>query len=224
MSKRVVQQLCVAVCSILLTAVVFFIVDSKDTTFRVSMATAYVGLTLIGLSLIIGPLNVLRGRPNPINTSLRRDIGIWGGIVGLVHTVVGLQVHMAGRFWLYFLYPREESHVIPIRYDLFGVANYTGLGVTLVLMLLLALSRDAALTRFGVQRWKWWQRWNYAGFALLVLHGAVYQVIEKRMAGFLLVFAMAVLVVGALQISGTMKLLRLSSEARSTVADKRIAD
>lgn len=208
MSKRVVQQLCVAVCSILLTAIVFFIVDSKDTTFRVSMATAYVGLALIGLSLIIGPLNVLRGRPNPINTSLRRDIGIWGGIVGLVHTVVGLQVHMAGRFWLYFLYPREESHFVPFRYDTFGLANYSGLGVSLVLVLLLALSSNAALTRLGTPRWKALQRWNYAGFALLVLHGTVYQFLEKRMAGFVLVFAAAVIGVGLLQSIGVRVVLQ----------------
>ncbi|MEC4888454.1 MAG: hypothetical protein RI101_00200 [Nitrospira sp.] len=202
MNKRAMQQLGIAAISGVLTAAVFFAVDAKDSTFRLSMATAYVGLALIGLSLIIGPLNVLRGRPNPVNTSLRRDIGIWGGIVGLVHTVVGLQVHMAGRFWIYFLYPREESHLIPFRYDLFGLANYTGLGVALVLGLLLSLSRDAAVKRLGPQRWKWWQRWNYAGFALIVLHGAVYQFLEKRMASFVLLFAMAILLVGALQAMG----------------------
>lgn len=202
MSKRVVQQLCVAAFSILLTAAVFFILDSKDKTFRLSMATAYVGLALIGLSLIIGPLNMLRGRPNPINTSLRRDIGIWGGIIGLVHTVVGLQVHMGGRFWIYFLYPREESHLVPFRYDLFGLANYSGLGTTLVLVLLLGLSNNAALTKLGSQRWKSLQQWNYVGFTLLIVHGAVYQLLEKRMAGYVFVFASAVLFVGVLQAIG----------------------
>jgi sulfoxide reductase heme-binding subunit YedZ len=109
---------------------------------------------------------------------------------------------MAGRFWIYFLYPREENHLIPFRYDLFGIANYTGLGVTVVLALLLSLSRDAALKRLGSQRWKWWQRWNYAGFGLLLVHGAVYQFLEKRMAVFILVFAFACLLVGVLQAAG----------------------
>jgi sulfoxide reductase heme-binding subunit YedZ len=221
MSKRVRQQLSVAAISGVLTVGLFLAVDSKDATFRWSMATAYVGLALIGFSLIIGPLNVLRGRPNPVSTSLRRDIGIWGGIISLVHTVVGLQVHFAGRFWLYFLYPREESHLVPLRYDFFGLANYSGLGVSLVLVLLLSLSNNAALTRLGSQRWKSLQRLNYAGFALLVVHGAVYQFLEKRMAGFVLVFAIAVLFVGTLQISGAMKLLRLAREVRPPEVDSK---
>lgn len=208
MSKRVRQQLSIAAISGVLTVGLFLAVDSKDATFRWSMATAYVGLALIGFSLIIGPLNVLRGRPNPVSTSLRRDIGIWGGIVGLIHTVVGLQVHMAGRFWLYFLYPREESHLVPFRYDFFGLANYTGLGVSLVLALLLGLSSNAALTRLGSKRWKGLQRWNYAGFALLIVHGAVYQLLEKRMAGYVLIFAAAILFVGALQIAGYRQIFR----------------
>ena len=205
MSKRMIQQLCIAAISGVLVAGVFFAIEAKDSTFRLSMATAYIGLALIGLSLIIGPINVLRGVPNPVNTTLRRDIGIWGGIVGLVHTVMGLQVHMGGRFWIYFLYPREESHLVPFRYDLFGLANYSGLGVSLVLALLLSLSSDAALTRFGVQRWKWWQRWNYVGFVLLVVHGIVYQVIEKRMTWFVLIFALSVFLVSSLQLLGARK-------------------
>lgn len=203
-----IQQLCIGAISGVLTVGLFVAVDAKDSTFRWSMATAYVGLALIGLSLIIGPINVLRGHHNPLNASLRRDIGIWGGIAGLVHTVVGLQVHMAGRFWIYFLYPREESHLIPFRYDLFGLANYSGLGVSLVLVLLLSLSNNAALTRLGSQRWKSLQRWNYAGFALLIMHGAVYQLVEKRTVGFVLVFAAAVLLVGALQAAGYCKALQ----------------
>lgn len=213
MSKRVTQQLCIAAISVVLTVGLFFIVESKQAMFRWSMATAYAGLTLIGLSLIIGPMNVLRGRPSPLHTSLRRDIGIWGGILGLVHTVVGLQVHMGGRFWLYFVFPIEENLPVPmVRYDFFGLANYTGLGVSLVLALLLCLSSNAALTKLGSHRWKSLQRWNYAGFALLIVHGAVYQLVEKRTVGYVLVFATAVLLVVALQTAGCREFLQKNKQ------------
>jgi sulfoxide reductase heme-binding subunit YedZ len=203
------QQVCIGAISVVLTVGLFFVVESKQAMFRWNMATAYVGLALIGLSLIIGPINVLRGQPNPLNTSLRRDVGIWGGIVGLVHTVVGLQVHMTGRFWLYFVFPHEGNQLIPmVRYDFFGLANYTGLGVSLVLALLLCLSNNAALTRLGSQRWKSLQRWNYAGFVLLIVHGAVYQWLEKRTAGFILAFVIPIAIVGTLQATGYRQIFR----------------
>ena len=77
-----------------------------------------------------------------------------------------------------------------------------------MLALLLGLSNNAALTKLGSHRWKTLQRWNYAGFALLIVHGAVYQLLEKRMAGFVLVFAAAILLVGALQTAGHRKVLQ----------------
>lgn len=40
------------------------LVASSNPVFRWSMATAYVGVTVLGLTLAIGPLNVLPGRPN----------------------------------------------------------------------------------------------------------------------------------------------------------------
>lgn len=202
MSKRAAQQLAIAGVSLALTIGLFFVVQSKDSIFRWSMASGYTGLALLGTSLVIGPWNVIRGAPNPISTHLRRDIGIWGGVVGLVHTVLGLQVHMRGKFWLYFIFSPEESHRIPLRYDLFGFANYTGLAVAMILLLLLSLSNDSSLIRLGLHRWKALQRWNYAGFLLLVLHGAAYQFIEKRGPGFIVLFAISVLLVCAFQVSG----------------------
>src|SRR5439155_26488230 len=59
---------------------------------RLSVATAYVGLTLIGLTLLIGPLTALRGQPMPVSSDLRRDLGIWAGLVGIAHVFMGAQV------------------------------------------------------------------------------------------------------------------------------------
>lgn len=167
------------------------------------MATAYASMTLLVAGLLIGPVNVLRRRPNPVSTNLRRDIGIWAGALGLTHLVVGLQVHLKGKMSQYFFHPRGEwRHHLPIRLDAFGFANYTGLVAGLILLLLLALSNDASLRRLGSRRWKTLQRANYVAMALTILHGVAYQLIEKRKLYFVVVFSMLVLVALAWQGAG----------------------
>jgi sulfoxide reductase heme-binding subunit YedZ len=189
-----------------LVLTIYFSVTSSHAMFRWSMASGYAGLALISASLFVGPWNVIRGAPNPVNISWRRDVGIWGGVLGFVHTVLGLQVHMSGQFWRYFLFPSEEAHFIPLRYDLFGIANYTGLGITLILLLLLGLSNNYSLIRLGRRRWKALQRWNYIAFVLLVLHGAAYQFLETRAWPFIVLFAAIVVCVGAFQLSAFKKM------------------
>jgi methionine sulfoxide reductase heme-binding subunit len=164
-----------------------FAVQSPDAMFRWSMATAYVGLALLAATLTTGAFNVLRGRRNPVSTDLRRDIGIWCGIVSLIHVAVGWQVHM-GNMLLYFFREAGEAKRLVPRYDLFGLANYAGLIAALLIVLLLALSNDVSLRRLGRERWKFFQRWNYAVVVLVALHGIIYQVIEKRESVYLILF------------------------------------
>ena len=47
-------------------------------------------LCLLCVTLLIGPLNLLRKRLNPVNIELRRDTGIWAGITGCLHVVFAL--------------------------------------------------------------------------------------------------------------------------------------
>src|SRR5690349_3515053 len=82
--------------------------DGRQLLYRLSMATGYVSVVLIAWAMLIGPWRVRRGRPAPASTDLRRDVGIWGTVFGLAHVVTGLQVHFAGKFWKYFLYPDGE--------------------------------------------------------------------------------------------------------------------
>jgi sulfoxide reductase heme-binding subunit YedZ len=185
--------------SVVATTGLIFVVPG-NTLGRVSMATAYVGLALLAWTLFTGPFNILRRRPNPVSTDFRRDVGIWAGILSVVHVVVGLQVHQ-GNMWKYFFFGPGPG-LRDVRYDPFGLANYTGLVATIVLLLLLGLSNDASLRRLGRRRWKALQRLNYAVFALVVAHGAVYQVIEKRRLVFVLVFAATVAAVSLAQTAG----------------------
>lgn len=179
----------------------FWAVPAKDLRFRWSMATAYAGLALLGAALLAGPINVLRARRNPVSTDLRRDIGIWSALVGVAHVVVGIQVHM-GDPWLYFLRGTKGARELALRADLFGFANYTGLLATLILVLLLTLSNDWSLRALGGRRWKAWQRWSYGLIGLVVMHGAAYQVIEKRKVPYVVLFVVLAAAVAGVQFIG----------------------
>ena len=201
-TRRMGRHAALAAVTALLLGIVYAGVPTDFILRRWNLATAYVGLGLLALSLLIGPWNLWRAKPNPVSQDLRRDVGIWGALVSVAHTIIGLQIHMQGQWWLYFIWPAKETHRLPLRTDAFGFANYTGLASTLILLLLLALSNDLSLRRLGTRRWKALQQWNYAGFALMAVHGAVFQIMEKRVLPVVVVFAGAVLVVTATQLLG----------------------
>ena len=202
-SRRLLRHSALAAITVVLLGGVYAGVPTDFILRRWNLATAYVGLGLMALSLLIGPWNLLRGRANPVSQDVRRDVGIWAALLGVAHTLIGLQIHMIGQSRLvYFFFPAGEAHRLPIRSDGFGFANYTGLGSTLILLLLLALSNDVALRRLGTGRWKSLQRWNYAGFALMTLHAIAYQVIGKRVVPVIVVFAGVIVVVLATQLAG----------------------
>jgi sulfoxide reductase heme-binding subunit YedZ len=200
--RRVARHFVIAAGSVAAGFAVGELFASRPWMFRLSVATAYVATALLVLTLLLGPLNVVRARANPVSTDLRRDLGIWAGIIGVLHTVVGLQRHFRGRMWQYFIFPEDMGRRIPIRYDAFGVANWTGLAATLILVALLALSNDWSLRRLGTRRWKAFQRWNYAGFVLVIAHGLVYQASGDRPFPYVAVTAGATLVTIAVQVAG----------------------
>lgn len=213
-ARRVRQHLALSVVSAAALAVVFALVRSDDVLFRWSMATAYASMALLVFGLMLGPINVLRGRPNPVSTNLRRDAGIWGGALGLLHVVIGLQVHLRGRMMEYFVDPKRSGSLLPMRIDAFGVANYTGLFAGLILILLLALSNDLSLRRLGTQRWKTLQRANYVAMLLVLLHGIVYQLLEKRQLHFVAVFVVMAAVAVGWQLAGYIRTIRLNRDGR----------
>jgi methionine sulfoxide reductase heme-binding subunit len=173
---------------------------------RLSIATAHGATALLTLSLLLGPLNVLRRRSNPSNTLMRRDIGIWAAVLAALHTLLGLQVHMKGRMLEYFLAWNDAGARV-LRTDLFGLTNHAGLLALLLLAALLAISNDFSLRRLGTVSWKRIQRLNYAAFALTVGHGAVYQLLERRGWPLVASFALLAGVTLAAQAAGMRAML-----------------
>ena len=169
----------------------------RDLISHLSIATAYPALFLTAAAVLLGPWNVLLRRPNPVSFDLRRDIGIWAGVMAVLHTAVGLNVHLRGRPWLYFF--DQHRH---FRHDLFGFGNDTGLIAALFFLLLLAISNDLSLRRLGSRKWKSLQRWTYAAVVLTILHAVAYQYIEKRHGPYEVVLWATTALTASLQITG----------------------
>jgi sulfoxide reductase heme-binding subunit YedZ len=126
--------------------------------------------------------------------------------MAVFHTGIGLNVHLRGRPWLYFVDQHSK-----LRSDFFGFSNYTGAIAALLFVLLLAISNDLSLRRLGTQRWKSLQRWTYAAAALTFIHGIAYQHIEKRYVALEAVVWTAVAVVCTFQVVGFLTLRRKTS-------------
>jgi methionine sulfoxide reductase heme-binding subunit len=174
-----------------------------DVLTRLSFATAWPALALLAATLVIGPWRALQGKPAVLSLDLRRDIGIWAGITGLLHTGIGQCVHLRGRPWLYYVYEKIQEHLLPVRHDLFGFSNFTGLFAALVLIALLATSNDSSLRKLTGPGWKGLQRWNYACFALAACHTFGYLLgIESLKLSFIIVAILCIAGVTILQIAG----------------------
>lgn len=152
----------------------------RSTYNTVSLVTAYASIVLLGVTLLFGPMHVLRGGRPIISTSSRRHLGVWSGVFAVVHVAAGLNVHMGGRYLDYFLAPTTgESMRLP-RLDAFGAANDVGLVATLLIILLMVLSNDQWVRSMGPARWKRLQRGAYWLTALAFAHGFLYQLLERQ--------------------------------------------
>ncbi|MHB1936172.1 MAG: ferric reductase-like transmembrane domain-containing protein [Acidobacteriaceae bacterium] len=217
--RLLTHHLCLLLATGLTVFCLYITRPYPDVITRLSFSTGYAALALLIVTLWIGPWNVLRRQRNPISSDLRRDIGIWAGILGILHTIVGLCVHLRGRPWLYFVYQRSEGHTFPLRHDIFGFANETGLIATIIVVLLFVTSNDYALRRLGTPRWKQLQRWNYALFLFAFLHTIAYQTMEKQHAPFVTTIAICGSITLLLQALGFQR-RRAYSRLRSGVEEE----
>lgn len=157
--------------------------DRRPLMGQLTVATGYVAVGLLGLTLLIGPANLALRRRNPVNSYLRRDVGTWTAIASVVHVVVGLQVHGRGRIddvLNYFV--RDGSPLT----NSFGLGNWTGLAALVIVVGLLALSTDGSLRELKAGRWKNLQRLNYALFVLVGLHAFFYGALLRMASPFTL--------------------------------------
>lgn len=126
------------------------------------VGTAYIGLVLLGVTLLIGPANLMLRRRNPVSSYLRRDVGVWAAIVSIAHVVLGFGVLLShtGRSLAGFLELFVKGGR-PVT-DRVGLGNWTGLFATVIVVGLLVLSTNRSLSELKARRWKSLQRLNYA--------------------------------------------------------------
>jgi sulfoxide reductase heme-binding subunit YedZ len=103
--------------------------------------------------------------------------------------------------WMYFF---RRLHPLALQNTQFGLANFSGLAAALLFFVLLVISNDLSLRTLGTRRWKFLQRWIYAAFLLTVIHGIVYQLVEKRRLPWVVVFAVLTTAVVVVQLSGAV--------------------
>jgi sulfoxide reductase heme-binding subunit YedZ len=181
-----------------------------------TVATGYVATGLLGVTLLIGPANLLLRRRNPISSYLRRDVGTWTALFSVVHVVFGLQAHGGGELSAvlnYFFAPDGR----PLT-NSFGLANWTGLAALVIVVVLLALSTDGALRELKARTWKDLQRLNYTLFALVILHAFFYGALLRMTSPFTLLSVLTVIAVVVGQAAGVWLWRRRHARARAQPA------
>jgi methionine sulfoxide reductase heme-binding subunit len=159
-------------------------------TQRFTVATGYLALGLLALTLLIGPMNLLLRRRNPVSSYLRRDVGTWTALFGVVHVSSGFLLHSGGQLsgiLAYFFAPDGGP-----RLNSFGLGNWTGLAATVIVVGLLAISSDLALRKLKAGPWKTLQRLNYALFALVIAHAFFYGALLRATSPYTLLLLLGV--------------------------------
>ena len=162
---------------------------------RVSVVSAWLCLGFLASALLIGPLQRIRGDDPPLNIYLRRDIGIWAALQGLLHFYAGNVVAMNSVYVAAFVRTPTPELPVTIRDPLFSFGATAGLVIAIIFLLLLAISSDRALRWLGPKKWKWLQRSAHASLWLTVTHGIAYQLLEARMLPLLATVLLSIWVI-----------------------------
>ena len=159
--------------TILLGFILHNVWPKKDFITLITDVSGYIAIVILSISLIIGAINILLKRKNPLSSYLRRDFGISGGIIAVSHSITGLFVHMRGNMWQYFSV--QTAFGYKIRLDGFGIANYTGLLSALLVVALIVTSNDYFIVKLRATKWKNIQRLSYLMFILAIIHVIYYR-------------------------------------------------
>ncbi|HVB25822.1 MAG TPA: ferric reductase-like transmembrane domain-containing protein [Ktedonobacteraceae bacterium] len=192
-SQRIITHLLLGGITVVLYLLIGFLVPEGKQVGVLIIALGYLSLLLIGVTLIIGPINLLRSRRNPVNIDLRRDVGIWAAIAGCWHVLLVFRgTVLNGQILQYFLQTGCCGYSLQL--NIYGFSNDSGLFATLLLLLLLALSNAVSLRVLKGKWWKCLQRLTYPLALLALAHTFGYQYLNVRGQLFVAVIILTILV------------------------------
>ncbi len=175
--QRIITHLLLGGMTVTLYLLIGFLAPEGKQVGVLVIALGYLSLLLIGITLIIGPINLLRSRRNPVNIDVRRDVGIWAAIAGCWHVLLVFRgTVLNGQILQYFL----QAGGYGLQLNIYGLSNDSGLFATILLLLLLALSNAASLRFLKGKWWKRIQRLTYLLALLAIVHTFGYQYLNGR--------------------------------------------
>jgi methionine sulfoxide reductase heme-binding subunit len=161
------------------------------------LGSGYTGLSLMALTLLIGPFNLMKKRSNPVNIMLRRDVGIWAGAISVAH---------------FILHTRTEHELlsanVTANQNFFEVGHTLGLLTLPGLLILLATSNQVSLRWLKGKRWKNVQRLNYLVMPVIFAHVIAFQLFSQRNAYLIGAVILLGLIVLVAQVAGAVVTLR----------------
>ena len=161
----------VAFLGVALTYVFWLSRPEWDPEMRFWRAVGDSSLMLLFAALSLGPLAKLWPKLARRWLPYRRELGVWFGLLALLHTLLilnGWARWDALRFLGYDFVPQlgRMARLEPG----FGLSNLVGLVAMLMTLILMASSTDWAMRRLGARAWKLLQQSSYTVFYLVALH------------------------------------------------------
>ena len=164
------KHLVVALLSVVISVIFWLGRLDWDWEMRLWRAIGDGSVVLLLLLLSLGPLSRLSSRLTSL-LHWRRELGIWFGILALVHTVLVLNGWVRWDWMRFFGY---EFIVQLDRYARiesgFGLSNLIGIVAMFITIPLAMTSSNWAVRRLGGSSWKWLHYGTYSVFYLVALH------------------------------------------------------
>jgi len=205
MNKRLRNHAWLAAISCALLWIPSLSGDEGTLADRVSILSSYLCLYLFAAALLVGPLKVWRNGQPLLNNHLRRDIGVWGGLAGLLHFWLANVLAMTWQYVGIFVENAAAPPSAAVRDQLYLWGTILGYVVAVVILILLTLSSDRMLRWMGKRWWKRLQRLTYLAFVATVIHAFAFQVLESRPSPWIILVTVVTAVVTGLQLTAFAK-------------------